>query len=223
MKAPSVLLVFGASGHAKVVLDAIERLGTYRVAGLVARGVHSGADVFGYPVVGDDENLPSVLEDRHVDGAVVAIGDNCRRHEVARSARERFPAITFPPIVHPGAAIARGVTIGMGAVLLAGVVVNSDATVGEFCLLNTNASLDHDSRMDLASSLGPNAAVGGGASIGAFSAVAMGATVLQNRRIGEHTVVGAQSVVLKDVPSHTVAYGSPARPIRPRRAGEPYL
>lgn len=223
MKAPSVLLVFGASGHAKVVLDAVERLGTYRVAGLVVKGGPAGPDVFGYPVVGDDEGLRSVLEDRHVDGAVVAIGDNWRRHEVARSVRERFPGIAFPSIVHPSARVARGVTIGMGAVLLAGVVVNSDATVGEFCLLNTNSSLDHDSRMDLASSLGPNAAVGGGAAIGAFSAVAMGATVLQNRRVGEHAVVGAQALVVKDVPSHTVAYGAPAKPVRPRKAGEPYL
>ena len=75
--------------------------------------------------------------------------------------------------------------------------------------------------MDLASSLGPNAAVGGGAAIGAFSVVAMGATVLQNRRVGEHAVVGAQALVLKDIPSHTVAWGSPAMPVRSRRAGDP--
>jgi sugar O-acyltransferase (sialic acid O-acetyltransferase NeuD family) len=223
MNAPSVLLVFGASGHAKVVLDAIERLATYRVAGLVVREGPAGPDVFGYPVVGDDENIRSVLESRHVDGAVVAIGDNWRRHEVARSVRERFPWIAFPAIVHPSARVARGVTIGEGAVLLAGVVVNSDAAVGDFCLLNTNSSLDHDSRMDLASSLGPNAAVGGGAAIGAFSAVAMGATVLQNRHVGEHAIVGAQALVLKDIPSHTVAYGAPAKPVRAREAGEPYL
>jgi len=223
MTSPSILLVFGASGHAKVVLDAIERIATYRVAGLVTKGDPAGLDVFGYPVVGDDENLPSVLKDRRVEGAVVAIGDNWRRHEVARTVRERFPGIAFPAIVHPSAQVARGVTIGDGAVLLAGVVVNSDATVGEFCLLNTNSSLDHDSRMDLASSLGPNAAVGGGAAIGAFSAVAIGATVLQNRRVGEHAIVGAQALVLTDVPSHTVAYGAPAVPIRARKIGDPYL
>ena len=158
---PAVLLVFGASGHAKVVLDAIERIGTYGVAALVHNGEAPSPDVFGYPVVRDDENLSSVLEDRGVTAAVVAIGDNWRRHEVARSVRERFPSLAFPAVVHPGAHVARGVTIGMGAVLLAGVVVNSDAAVGEFCLLNTNASLDHDSRMERASSLGPNAAVGG--------------------------------------------------------------
>lgn len=223
MTAPSVLLVFGASGHAKVVLDAIEKTGTHRVAALVVKGDAAGTSVFGYRVVGDGEDLPSLLRDRHVEGAVVAIGDNWRRHEVARAVRERFPGIAFPPVVHPGAHVARGATIGEGAVLLAGVVVNSDARVGEFCLLNTNASLDHDSKMDLASSLGPNAAVGGGASIGAFSAVAMGATVLQNRRVGEHAVVGAQALVLGDVPSHTVAWGTPAVPIRPRSVGDPYL
>ena len=219
----SVLLVFGASGHARVVVDAIERTGAHRVAALVAREIPAGEDVFGSPVVADDGNLLALVESRHVTGVVVAIGDNWRRHEVARSVRERFPGLAFPAIVHPGAQIARGVTIGPGAVLLAGVVVNSDAVVGELCLLNTSSSLDHDSRMDLASSLGPNAAVGGGAAIGAFSAVAMGATVLQNRRVGEHAVVGAQALVLKDVPPHTVAWGCPAKPIRTREAGDPYL
>lgn len=223
MTSPPALLVFGASGHAKVVLDAIERIATYRVAGLVSKGNPSSSRVFGYPVLGDDASLPSILEDLDVEAAVVAIGDNWRRHEVARAVRERYPQMAFPKIVHPSAQVARGVTIGEGAVLLAGVVVNSDATVGEFCILNTNSSLDHDSRMDLASSLGPNAAVGGGATIGAFSAVAIGATVLQNRRVGEHAIIGAQSLVLKDVPSHTVAYGAPAVPIRSRKIGDPYL
>ena len=223
MTVPPLLLVLGASGHAKVVLDAIERSGTYRVAGLVGKGGPAGSRVFGYPVLGDDGDLPSILGEHHVGGAVVAIGDNWRRHEVARAVRERFPGLAFPAIVHPSAQIARGVTMGEGAVVLAGVVVNADASVGAYCLLNTSSSLDHDGRMDIASSLGPNAAVGGGAVIGPFSAVAMGATVLQQRRVGEHSVVGANSLVLNDVPGHTIAFGVPAVPVRPRRTGDPYL
>jgi acetyltransferase-like isoleucine patch superfamily enzyme len=47
-----------------------------------------------------------------------------------------------------------------------------------------------------------------GASIGS------GATVLSNLVIGEHAIVGAGSVVTRDVPPHTIVAGNPARPLR---------
>ena len=47
-----------------------------------------------------------------------------------------------------------------------------------------------------------------GASIGS------GATVLSNVVIGEHAIIGAGSVVTRDVPPHAVVAGSPARLLR---------
>jgi UDP-2-acetamido-3-amino-2,3-dideoxy-glucuronate N-acetyltransferase len=47
-----------------------------------------------------------------------------------------------------------------------------------------------------------------GASIGS------GCTILANVTIGEHSIVGAGSVVTKDVPPHTIAAGNPARTLR---------
>jgi acetyltransferase-like isoleucine patch superfamily enzyme len=47
-----------------------------------------------------------------------------------------------------------------------------------------------------------------GASIGS------GATILSNVVIGEHAIVGAGSVVTRDVPSHAVVAGNPARVLR---------
>lgn len=47
-----------------------------------------------------------------------------------------------------------------------------------------------------------------GASIGS------GATILSNVVIGEYAIVGAGSVVTKDVPDHTIVAGCPARVIR---------
>jgi acetyltransferase-like isoleucine patch superfamily enzyme len=48
-----------------------------------------------------------------------------------------------------------------------------------------------------------------GASIGS------GATILANVTIGEHAIVGAGSVVTKDVPANMIVAGSPARQLRP--------
>jgi len=47
-----------------------------------------------------------------------------------------------------------------------------------------------------------------GASIGS------GATILCNVVVGEHAIVGAGSVVTKDVPPHTIVAGNPARVLR---------
>jgi acetyltransferase-like isoleucine patch superfamily enzyme len=47
-----------------------------------------------------------------------------------------------------------------------------------------------------------------GASIGS------GTTILARVTVGENAIVGAGSVVTKDIPANTVAYGNPARVIR---------
>ena len=89
--------------------------------------------------------------------------------------------------------------------------------------MNTNASVDHDNRLGSFSSVAPRVATGGNVTVGEFAAIGIGATVLQGRRIGQHAVVGAGSVVTRDIPDFTVAYGIPAKPIRTRTPGEKYL
>ena len=46
------------------------------------------------------------------------------------------------------------------------------------------------------------------------ASVGSGATLLSNITVGEHAIIGAGSVVTKDVPPHTVVAGNPARPLR---------
>jgi acetyltransferase-like isoleucine patch superfamily enzyme len=42
-----------------------------------------------------------------------------------------------------------------------------------------------------------------------------GVIVLPNVTIGEGALIGGGSVVTRDIPSRMVAYGNPARPVRP--------
>ncbi|MFT5170846.1 MAG: acetyltransferase-like isoleucine patch superfamily enzyme, partial [Candidatus Marinamargulisbacteria bacterium] len=110
-----------------------------------------------------------------------------------------------------------------GTVIMAGVVINASCNIGEFCILNTNSSFDHDSVMDAFSSLAPNVSTGGNCRIGRFSAINIGATLIHGIRIGEHTVVGAGSTVLRDVDSYCVSYGSPSVKAGQRKPGDKYL
>jgi maltose O-acetyltransferase len=50
--------------------------------------------------------------------------------------------------------------------------------------------------------------IGDGATIG------MGSNILNQVKIGKNTVIGAGSVVTKDIPDNVVAYGNPCKIIR---------
>lgn len=217
------IVVVGASGHAKVVLDVLEREGRFAVAGLLDAAKPVGAEWFGYRILGDVPDLPRLAGELSLAGGLVAIGDNWTRHRVVERIAQAVPGFAFVSAVHPRAAIARGASVGAGSVVMAGAVINSDARVAEHCIVNTRASLDHDSVLERFASLAPGVTTGGDVAIGAWAAISIGATILHGRRVGEHAVVGAGALVHADVPAYRVAYGVPARVIRERAAGDRYL
>jgi len=217
------IVVIGSSGHAKVVIDVIEKEGKYRIVGLIDSFKQSLELVYGIGLIGSEDILPALMANDTVSGGFIAIGDNWKRHLMAEKIKALVPEFKFISAVHPSAQIARGVKIGDGTVVMAGVVVNSDSRIGDFCILNTNASLDHDSVMEDFSSLAPNATTGGNVMIGEFSAISLGANIVHGHGIGKHTVIGAGALVLDDIPEYCIAYGAPAKVIRKRQAGDRYL
>lgn len=217
------IIVLGAAGHASVVIDVVERADEHRIVGLLDPGHEIGETVHGYPILGGDEDLPGLAEERGVEGCLVAVGDNWHRHRIASAVEEKNPEIQFVSAVHPGAEIGRDVVIDAGTVVMAGAVVNTGSRIGRHCIVNTSASIDHDCVLEDWSSVAPGATLGGNVRVGAFSAVSLGARVIHEREIGEHTVVGAGAVVVEDLPDRAVAYGVPAREVRSREPGEPYL
>lgn len=217
------VIVFGASGHAKVVLDILRRQGGYDIIGLLDNYKPLGEECGGSSVCGRLIDLPAIAARHPGLALVVAIGDNWVRARIVNQARELCPGLRFIRAIHPSAQIGSDVTIGEGTVIMAGAVVNPGARIGEFCIVNTRASLDHDSTMDHFSSLGPAAATGGGIRLGSYSNIGLGAMVIQEIAIGKHTIIGAGAVVFRSIPDQVVAYGTPARVIRPRNIGERYL
>ena len=217
------VVVVGCSGHARVVLDAIEEADIYEIVGMLDTFKLPGTELLGYKTIGLEEDLVPLLSASVCDCAFVAIGDNWKRWKVVERLTQLVPNISFAVVVHPTARIARGVQIGRGTVIMAGASVGTGCRIGEFCILNTGSSLDHDGSLEDYASLAPRAVTGGGVNIGRFSVVAIGAIVSHDVRIAQHSVIGAGATVLGDIRSGVVAYGTPARVVRERVPGEPYL
>jgi sugar O-acyltransferase (sialic acid O-acetyltransferase NeuD family) len=218
---PDIVIV-GASGHAKVIIDIVERQGAFRIAGLIDSFKVPGTELMGYNVLGNEDCIAELLALGKITGGLVAIGHNWVRCRVVKKIRELAPGFRFFTAVHPSARIAREVTLGAGTAIMAGVSINPGARIGDFCFINTNASVDHDTVLAEFSCLQPNAATGGNVKIGECSAISMGATVIHGVTIDSHTVVGAGSTVLCDIPSSVVAYGTPCRVVRQRKPEDNY-
>lgn len=123
----------------------------------------------------------------------------------------------------PKAIIAKSAVVGQGSVILAGAHVENAKFSDVTPRANTGASLDHDSRMADFSSLGPGTFTGGHVIVGECSATGVGASLSDRVNIGAHSVAGTGSVVVRNIPSHSVAYGNPARVRRGRKEDDPYV
>jgi len=216
------IVVIGASGHAKVVIDIIEQQGCHNIVGLIDSFKEPTTTLMGYGVIGREDCIPRLLATGEITGGIVAIGHNWVRHQMAQRIQECAPGFQFVSAIHPSARIAREVALGQGVAIMAGVSINPGTHIGDFCFLNTNASADHDNILGEFSCLQPNAATGGNVRIGAFSSISMGANIIHHVTIGSHTVVGAGSTVLSDLPDSVVAYGTPCRAIRGRKPDDSY-
>ncbi|NVD99506.1 acetyltransferase [Massilia sp. BJB1822] len=217
------IFLIGSSGHAKVLIDIVEREGRYRIAGLLDSFKTPGDSTLGYTVLGGVDDLPGLAQQYAVDGLLIAIGDNYVRVQMAERLEQLCPQLPLVTAIHPAAVIGRNVSLGSGSVVMAGAVLNPCCRVGRLCIMNTRASLDHDSVLGDGASLAPGAVTGGGALIGAETAVGAGAVVLHRVEIGAHSVIGAGAVVTRNIPAGVVAYGCPAKVVRQRERGERYL
>lgn len=211
------ILIYGASGHAKMIVDIILKNKDYNFIGFLDSFKPINEEIYGHKVVGNLDMLPSIIKKFNVKGVVIGIGDNDTRLQAYKKIIQIDPTIEFPSMVHPNAIIANDVILPKGVVIMAGAIINADAKVGKFCLLNTKASLGHDSVMSDFSSLASGATISGNVHIGFCSTISLSASVSQNLTIGNFTIIGGASLVLKSVGDYKLAYGVPAKIIKNRR------
>jgi len=199
------IFVFGASGHAKVVLDILEQDPSHRVAWLVDDNADlKGEHFFGYQVIGGRKELG--MASPCPQKTIVAIGNNGIRSKIAQELRlEGFSLIMA---IHPRATLGRGVRVGFGTVVMAGAVINADAVVGDDVIINTGATVDHDCQIGSGVHIAPGVTLCGTVSVGSGTFVGAGATVIQNISIGANAMIGAGATVVENVPDGGLVVGA---------------
>ncbi|MBN2303051.1 MAG: acetyltransferase, partial [Anaerolineae bacterium] len=199
------LVIWGASGHARVVADIVRVQGIYRIAGyLDDRAESPGAEFNGGRILGGQERLP-ILLDQGITHLIIGIGNCWVRLALADVAETA--GFTLAAAIHSSAVIAAGVDIGGGTVIAAGCVINPAARIGCNVIVNTSASVDHDCVLADGVHISPGAHLAGGVTVGRGTWVGIGSVVKEQVTIGAGSMIGAGSVVLADIPDGVMAYG----------------
>jgi sugar O-acyltransferase (sialic acid O-acetyltransferase NeuD family) len=204
------ILVLGAGGHGQVVADILLRMAD-EGAGLTVAGYLddnpslTGQHLLGLKVLGRFADRPSVPH----DAVVIAVGSNRTRQRLATELT--LQGERFVIACHPRAVIAPDVEIGPGSMVCAGAVINPASEIGAHAILNTGCTIDHHNRIGDYAHIAPGVHLGGDVLIGAGTLVGIGSSVLPRHSVGEWAVIGAGSVVTRNIPSRVTAMGIPAR------------
>ena len=194
--------LYGASGHCKVVIDAIQSLNNSIENIFDDNPMHD--TILGLPVFKTDLQKLNELKN-----FIVTIGNNKVRKQVVQNLKT-----TFAVVIHSKSIISKTVFVGDGSVVLAGAIINSDAVIKKHCIINTSSVVEHDCIIENYVHVSPNVSIAGGVFIDEGAHIGIGATIIQGIRIGKWATIGAGAVVINDIPDYAVVVGNPAKIIK---------
>jgi sugar O-acyltransferase (sialic acid O-acetyltransferase NeuD family) len=207
-----VVILLGAGGHARVLIDMILEHDLATPFGILDPDHRLwGQDLFGVPVLGGD-NLLASMHEKGVTHFVVSVG-SVGLTRIRQSLHQLGISHQLLPLTlkHPSAIVSARATIGVGCQLLAGVVVNTNAMIGRNVILNTGVIVEHDCKIEDHVHLAPGVTLSGNCHVGIGAHLGTGAIVRQGISIGANAIVGAGAVVIRDVPAEVTVVGVPAR------------
>lgn len=193
------MILYGASGHAKVIIEILEAIG--EKIDFIVDDNPNLSELLGYKVFRNTGEYES---------AIVSIG-SC---QIRKKVVEQLKVSHWAKAIHPSAVISSRACVAEGSVVMANAVVNSCAQIGKHCIVNTGATIDHDCVIGDYVHVAPGAHISGGVTVGECTWIGVGTCVKQGVKIGKGCMIGAGSVVVKDIPDGVVAFGSPCKVVR---------
>lgn len=202
------ILLIGAGGHAKTCIDVVESEGLYSIVGLVGTLDQVGKSILGYPIIGTNDDLSSLL--KKSPHALVAIG----QVKTAEKRIELYNLIRklggiMPSIVSPHAYFSKHATIGVGSLVAHGAIVNASASIGNNCIINTSCLIEHDVSIGDHCHISTKAVVNGNVLIQSETFIGSGAHIRHSINVGRNSVIGMGQSVFSNVDDNSVLSNKP--------------
>ncbi len=138
------ILILGAGGHCRSLIDVIELQNRFEIAGIVDNNLQIGEKVLNYKVIGKDSDLKTLREKYKY--AIVGVGQ-IKTPKIRIKLFNKLKELRFilPTIISPLAYVSKYAIIEEGTIIMHQALVNANAKIGKNCIINTKALIEHDS------------------------------------------------------------------------------
>lgn len=208
------IVIIGAGDFGKEVawlIDDINKASpAYKILGYLDDDVNKQSQMLdGYSVLGIIDIFYKLYENSDVC-AVIAMQNGDIRKRIA----DKFPNFdNWETLVHPSVNISETSSIGKGCILCAGTNVSVNTVIGSHCLFNISATVGHDCIIGNYVSAMSGSCICGHVTVRDFAYLSTNCTVVPSKTVGSHSVVGAGSVVIRNVRDNTTVMGVPAKKV----------
>ena len=210
------IYIIGAGGFGREVFDTIQEINRikpkFKVVGFIDEDeTKYNKTICGIEVCGNLDFFNNEICQHGKTRAVIAIGSPHMKERIAKTLEER---VIWETVIHPTAYISGHAVINNGCIIQCFSAINSNVILNEHCIVNCNCVIGHDTSIGNYSSLMPMCGIMGNCKISERVYIGVGAVSIQGITIGADAIVGAGSVVIRDVDTEATVVGNPAKRIK---------
>lgn len=206
------LILIGGGGHCKVCIDVIEQTGQFEIIGILDLAELVGTSVLDYQVIGTDNDIAKYVELGY--SFLITIGQiksASLKEKLFHVLKENNAIIAT--VVAPSAYVSKYSKLGAGTIVMHHAIINAGATIGYNCILNNKSDIEHDTVVGNHTHISTGAILNGDCKIGNGVFIGSNATVANQITIEDNVVIGAGSVVIKNILTKDIQVGNPAKSI----------
>lgn len=191
------IYILGRGGFAKEVAWILNRTRTYRLLGYIEQ---------------EDEEF--LLNKQEPTLVVLGTGNPKTNKKIIKNLRTN-PNILFPNIIDPSVLYNHAtVAFGEGNVICANNIITTNVQIGSFNIINLACTIGHDSEIEDFCVFSPSCNISGHVHIETGCYIGTNTGIIEKLSVGKNAIIGAGSVVTKDIQQSTINYGVPSKEIR---------
>ena len=168
-----------------------------------------GLKIHSYPILGGMSHV-SELRDMGCSFCNLITHDAVTRYETTLElVKQNVKLINF---IHPSVDMEL-VNMGMGNYIQENVVLQANVSLGDNISIHIGTLMGHETKIGNSSFIAHGCNLSGAVIVEDGVFIGSGVTIIPKIKIGKWSIIGAGSVVLKDIPPYSVVVGNPAKVI----------
>ena len=208
------IIIIGATGGAADVCSILRDINKhnmeYEILGFLDDNSYFwNKVVYGIKVLGGTEQIKNYPQEVFFISAIGSQLNFKKKPEIIKS--WGIEKKRFAKIIHPSSVISEFTDIGYGAVINPNVTIGPSAKIGNFVQILPNTNISHHVVIKDYSIINGSCLLAGSVEIGENCYIGSSTSIRQNVKVGSKVLVGMGSIVLNDIKSEKIGWGTPFR------------